>query len=250
MKKGKLVASFDPELKGHLILRRYLNLPKLIDVLRTAELYFSQASRLDDRLEGTLPEQMRRELSDSPDFVARYGNPIVWEQRNRDRSYLSCWTLGAKDNMALWKLYGGAAESVAITTTVKRLTTVAPGWAKYGSVDVRKVRYINHAGRRLPNGAYGVGKDLFSLKHIAYSFEKEVRIVVTRPTPGKRQAVPSAIRVPVNIDRFLRSIVVAPEAGDWFFDLVVDVAHRYNITAPVHRSELTYLLTRAKAFPK
>lgn len=243
----KLVASFDPELTvrdGRLILRRYLDLPKLVDLLRTGELYLRQASRFDDLLEGTLPEQLRRGASDV------IGDVSVFEQKNRDQTYLSCWTLGTKDNMALWKLYGVSAESVAITTTVKRLTTVAPGWAEHGSIDVRKVRYINYAGRRLPNGVYGLGKDLFRLKHVAYSFEKEVRVVLTRSTKMGRDTTPSAIRVPVNLDRFLRSIVVGPEADNWFFDLVVDVARKYNITAPVRRSELTHLLNRAKASQK
>ena len=247
MKKRKLVATFDHELTvrdGSLSLRRYLDLPKLVDFLRTGELYLRQASRFDDVLEGTLPEQIRRGAG------AFVGDVSAFEQRNRDRTYLSCWTLGTKDNMALWKLYGVTAESVAITTTVKRLATVAPGWAEYGSVDVRKVRYINYAGRRLPNGVYGLGKELFGYKHVAYSFEKEVRVVLTRSTPRKRAARPSAIRVPANLDRFLQSIVVGPEADNWFFDLVVDVARKYNIAAPVRRSELTHLLSRAKALHK
>lgn len=249
MDQGKLVAYFDPELKGSRILRRYLDLPKLVDLLRTSKLYLRQASRFDDRLEGTLPEAIRRSAHELPDFVTRHGNPSAWEHKNKDRTYLSCWTLGAKDNMALWKLYGGVTESVAITTTVDRLTTVAPSWGTYGRVGVRKVRYINHAGR-LPNGVYGFDESVFGLKHVAYSFEKEVRIVVTRPIPGKQDDVPSAIRVPVNLDRVLRSIVVAPEADDWFFDLVLDIARRYHVAAPVRRSELTALLTKAKAAHK
>jgi hypothetical protein len=34
----------DPELKGSQILRRYLDLPKFVDFLRTSELYLGQAS--------------------------------------------------------------------------------------------------------------------------------------------------------------------------------------------------------------
>lgn len=252
LNERKLIASFDPELKarkGRLILRRYLDLPKLVDLLRTSELYLGQASRFDDRLEGTLPEQVRQGLRDLPDFVAKYGDPTFWEQEHRNRTYLSCWTLGAKDNMALWKLYGSATASVAITTTIKRLTNVAPSWGKYGNVEVKKVRYIDHAGR-LRDGVYGLDASVFGLKHAAYSFEKEVRIVVTRPNPRKRWPAPRAIRVPVNLDQFLRSIVVAPEAGDWFFDLVADVARRYSVAAPVRKSALSVLLSRTKTVHK
>ncbi len=244
MKETKNIAYFDPELKERLILRRYLDLPKFVDFLHTGELHLKQASRFEDRLEGTLPEGLRQAARHFPEFVARHGDPSAWEQKIKDRTYLSCWTLGAKDNMALWKLYGGAAESVAITTTIGRLHTIVPSWGKYGRVNVKKVRYIDHE-ERLPNGVYGLDEGVFGLKHVAYSYEKEVRIVVTCPIPGKRETVPSAIRISVDLNRFLRSIVVAPEAEDWFFNLVVDLASKYNVAAPVRPSKLTRLITRA-----
>lgn len=145
--------------------------------------------------------------------------------------------------MAFWKIYGSTIKSVAITTTVNRLKFSAPIWGKFGKVNVKKVRYINHSGR-LPNGVYSMDESLFGLKHVAYSFENEVRIVVTRSigeTPG-------SIRLPVNIDHFLTKIIVAPEAGVWFFDLVVDLVRKYNVEVPVHRSALTFLLNKAKVY--
>jgi len=245
MKEEKLVAHIDIKLKKRQILRRYLDLPKFVDFLRTGELYLEQASHFDDHLEGTLPEKIRQSICELPDFLDSHGDPSIWEQKNKNRTCLSCWTLGSKDNMALWKIYGGTTKSVAITTTVNRLISVAPSWGKFGRVNVKKVRYINHAGH-LPNGVYGLDESVFGLKHVAYSFEKEVRIVVTRQI-GE---VPGPIRVPVNLDQFLLKIVVAPEAGNWFFDLVVDVARRYNVLAPVHRSELPFLLNKAKVLHK
>lgn len=246
MEETEHVAYFDPDLKRPQILRRYLDLPKLIDFLRTNELFLGQASLFEDRLEGTLPEAIRRIARESSDFVSRHGDPTNWESNNKNRTYLSCWTLGSKDNMALWKLYGRTNESVAITTTVERLATVAPDWDKYGRVDVKKVRYINHDGR-LPNGVYSFDESVFGFKHVAYTFEKEVRIVITCQTPDGQRDLPRAIRVPVSVNKFLRSIVVAPEAGDWFFNLIVDVARKYNVAAPVRKSELTRLIAKTNA---
>lgn len=143
--------------------------------------------------------------------------------------------------MALWKIYGSTTKSVAITTTVNRMISAAFSWVKFGKVNLKRVRYINHAGR-LPNGVYAMDESVFGLKHVAYSFEKEVRIVLTRPI----EETPSSIRLPVNIDQFLTKIVVAPEAGNWFFNLVVDVTRKYNVAVPVQRSELTFLLNKAK----
>jgi hypothetical protein len=50
------------------------------------------------------------------------------------------------------------------------------------------------------------------------------------------------LRVPVDVNHFLRSIVVSPDAGDWFFELVTDVARKYNVVKPVRRSALTQLI--------
>lgn len=244
-----LVAHFDPKLKGQTILRRYLDLPKLVDFLRTGELYLGQASRFDDRLEGTLPEGIRRTIRELSGYVAQNGDPTEWENKNKDRSYLGCWTLGAKDNMALWKLYGRSAESVAITTTVEKLRMAAPQWARYGKVNVKKVRYIDHDGH-IPNGAYAFDEGVFGFKHHAYAFEKEVRIVITCPMSKGYGEMRREIRVPVNVNSFLGSIVVAPEAGDWFFDLVADVARKYNVFKPVRRSALTRLIARTNLTPK
>lgn len=248
MADKKLSAAFDSELVRQThdrILRRYIDLPKLLDFLRTGELYLQKASAFDDGLEGTLPEKIRENLRASPEFAKKFHDSTTWERQNRERNYLSCWTLGAKDNMALWKLYGSASGSVAITTTIRRLASVAPNWAVHGKVVVKKVQYIDHLGP-LANGVWGLDSHIFGFKHAAYSFENEVRIVVTRAAQKRSKGVsPNAIRVPVKLDDFLRSIIVAPEAGDWFFNLVQDIAGKYNIKAPVRRSALTILLSRA-----
>jgi hypothetical protein len=241
MTKPTHTARFDQELhadSGQLVLRKYLDLPKFIDLIRTSELYLRQAARFEDVLEGTLPEQLRSRAHKT------VGNPTVFEKRNRERAYLSCWSLGARDNMALWKLYGGSTQSVAITTTIGRLTKVAPTWAVHGDVEVRKIRYVDFAGEILPDGAYGYGKDLFSLKHDAYSYENEVRIVITRLLLKKRKPLPEAVRVPVDLDTFIRSVVVAPNAGKWFHELVTDLSEKYNLRSPVRQSELTFLTQR------
>lgn len=232
MKDEELVVYCDPKLKMRQILRKYIDLTKFVDFLRTSELHLEPASNFEP-LEGTLSEKIRKSIC----------NYLSWEQKNKNRTCLSCWTLGAEDNMALWKIYGSTTKSVAVTTTVNRMisATLTLSWVKFGKVNLKKVQYINHAGP-LPNGVYTMDDNLFGLKHVAYSFEKEVRIVLTRPI----EETPVSIRLPVNINQFLTKIVVAPEAGDWFFNIVVDVTRKYNVAVPVQRSKLTFLLNKAK----
>jgi len=233
----------DPSLKKRSTLNRYLDLPKFVDFLRTRELHLEPASKFDDHLEGTLPESIRQSFSETPDIVERLGNiPILeLERKNKNRTNLCCWTLGPKDNMALWKIYGGSKESVAITTTVERMISSAFNWLEFGRVKFIKVRYIDHAGR-LPNGVYTLDENIFALKHKAYFFEKEVRVVLTRPY----NTTPCPVRLPVSINKIITKITVAPEAGEWFFNLVVDLTKKYNVSVPVKKSDLSFLIGKAK----
>lgn len=236
----------DPSLTIRRTLNRYLDLPKFVDFLRTQELHLEPASYFEDHLEGTLPETIRDSFNESPDFIERTGNTSIFEleRKNKDRTNLSCWTLGPKDNMALWKIYGGSKESVAISTTVERLMSIAFNWVEFGRVKFIKVKYIDHAGR-IPDGVYTLDENIFALKHKAYFFEKEVRVVLTRPYRSK----PSSIRLPVSINKLITKITVAPEAEKWFFNLVVDITKKYKVTVPVKRSDLTSLIGKAKQNP-
>lgn len=235
--------SCDTNLKKRQILNRYLDLPKFVDFLRTSELHLEPAINFDDCLEGTLPESIRQSISDSPEIVEVCGNISTQdlERKNKNRTNLSCWTLGTKDNMALWKIYGGSTQSVVISTTLERMISSAFFWLTYGEIKFKKVRYINHAGR-LPNRVYAIDENIFGLKHEAYFFEKEVRIILTR----QNDEIPCSIRLPVDINKLLTKITVAPEAADWFFNLVVDLTRKYNVSVPVKKSDLTFLINKAE----
>src|SRR5687767_1875812 len=102
----------DADLKQHQIVRRYLDLPKFLDLLRSRSLYLRRADGFTDRFEGALTPAIRAALDE-----AHKGGQINYTadefyHRARGGSFVSCWNLGAKDNMALWQLYGGAGTSV------------------------------------------------------------------------------------------------------------------------------------------
>ncbi len=230
----------DPDLDKDQVISRYLELSKFIDLLRTNELHLEPAANFDDRLEGTLPEAIRQSMRE---HLEKEGSQQSVEELEFERKLitnLSCWTIGPEDNMALWKIYGGSSQSVAISTTVERLITAAFNWCPEGRVLIKKVRYINHGGT-LPDGVYSLDQHIFGFKHIAYSYEREVRVILTRPSGAMRKA----LRLPLNFNDFALNIIVAPEAPEWFFKLVKDVAEKYVVTVPVEKSELVYLIDKA-----
>lgn len=227
-----------PEIKQSQIVRRYLDLPKYLDLLYSRHLYLRRADGFTDRFEGALTPAIRQALDEAhrADHVS-YGSAELYK-RARQGNFVSCWNSSARDNMALWQLYGGAASSVAVTSTIDRLLAAALRWKE--DVFICKVRYIDHF--KSPNMVVGAGSgaDLLQFKHDAYRYENEVRLVVSRAKTWKTNE--AGIRLPLgDLNEVIRSVVVAPEAPPWFFELIEDVTTKYGVSRPVRRSKLTEL---------
>jgi hypothetical protein len=232
--------SVDPDLKPGRILRRYLDLPKYLDLLRSNAIYLRRADRFPDKFEGVLTPAIRKAMN-----KAHLNGHVNFDANGFSRElrkgiYVNCWSLGASDNMALWQLYGNVSASVAITTTIEKLIRIGFNWAASENVEIFKVRYIDHF--RNPDMVIGNYSDPLRFKHSAYFFEREVRIIVNRIRQNRNQfPKPEGISLPVALHDLIRSVVVAPEADSWFFDLVSDITERYGVKSPVRRSKLTYL---------
>jgi hypothetical protein len=235
--KRKSSVRTSPNLNPRRIVRRYLDLPKYLDLLRSQALYLCRADGFDDRFEGALTPGIRKALDDAHQAKQITYDADYFYRRSRGGSYVSCWSLGAHDNMALWQLYGGVSASLAVTSTVDRLIDMALRWQE--EVFIYRVRYIDHF--KNPDMIIGSYTDLLEFKHQAYEYEQEVRIIVPRQNDEWERNQPS-IRLPAgDLSAVIRSVVVAPEAQAWFFDLVEDVTRKYGLSSPVRRSKMAYL---------
>jgi len=232
----------DTTLKDNLVLMRYLDLAKFLDLISTKTLYVASSVDFEDQLEGTLPEKIRELYENDPEIANYYGSSSIQciEHKNRIKNNISCWTKGPKDNMALWKIYGNSKQSIAITTTFDKIVQSTLLWRNLSAVTFKEVVYIDHSGK-LPDGIYTLGHNTFGLKHEAYSFENEVRMIVTRDSLKE----PCPLRLKIRPNDIIEKIIVSPEAGDWFYNLVSSVSKRYRINAPVEHSKLTELIIKA-----
>jgi hypothetical protein len=227
----------DPGIQLKTVLRRYMDLPKLLDLLHTRCLYFRRADGFDDRLEGALFPSLREALDEAHKAQNVPHNADHFYRRARVGNYVSCWTIGARDNMALWQLYGGVGTSVVVTTTIERLVNCAFHWGRH--VHFHKVKYVDH--RRVRNYAIGPYSDVLQYKSDAYGYERELRVVVPQHGEGWEQN-PMALRLPLQtVDALVRSVVVAPEAELRYFEAVAGLCRNYGLKAPVRRSMLSFM---------
>lgn len=231
--------TISPDLQKDAILRRYMDLPKLLDLLHSKTLYLPRADRFPDRLEGALFPAFRRQLDTAHKRGKLEFNAEYFYRRSREGNYVSCWTLGAHDNMALWQLYGGTRSSVALTTTVKKLTQLCVNWRR--TAIVQKVKYVNH--RKKTTYAIGCYTDVLQYKNLAYEYEAELRILIPEQGEGW-EGNALGLRLPIaDLNTLVRSIVIAPEANPEYKCAVEDLCRRYGLTAPVRSSALAVTKT-------
>lgn len=223
-----------PDLRQSAIVRRHMDLPKLLDLLHSKTLYLRRADGFADRLEGALFPTLRRQMNAAHKAGQLPHDAEHFYRRALQGNYVSCWSLGTHDNMALWQLYGGTSASVAVTSTVGRLLRLCSRWRR--SAILWKVEYVDH--RKVKTYVNGSYTDPLRYKHRAYTFENELRILI--PQQGESwEENPPFIRLPVGkLDELVRSVVVAPEASPEFKESVADLCRRYGLSAQVRRPTL------------
>lgn len=111
----------------------------------------------------------------------------------RDSTYISCWNRASTMSLAMWELYGGGREAVAIRSTVGKLRDLIDhnsqelGEAGFEAA-VSDVSYVH--GLKEPSdevqqdvdeiidSAPGLSVAQFSIKPDIYRFEQEVRAII------------------------------------------------------------------------
>lgn len=112
---------------------------------------------------------------------------------DRESTYVSCWTRAESMSLAMWNLYGGGVESVAIRSDADRLEALVAAnrpWLRADGfdadvVDVEYVEGLNQPDEELRSDLVqrlNLGEDVrvgaFSVKPAMYAYENEVRVII------------------------------------------------------------------------
>ena len=224
---------------------RYIDLAKLVSLLKDRALYLSRADLLGDPYEGSttrlVVESRRAEFEEmgNPEFFA------LLTDVNRDSrldTYVNCWHLSPHESAAMWSQYAKQGVGVAIKATVPRLTKNLTDQLLHLAqhVYVGEVHYVDYTGDWIPeNNLYWP----YVHKRKSFEHEKELRIV-SHVFPDYEGGVdPSAIRpqgitVPIDPDTLITDLYVAPETGEWFREIVQATAEKFGLERQVKRSSL------------
>jgi hypothetical protein len=235
---------------GDVTLWRYMPFVKFVAMIEGRSLHMTRGDKFGDEYEGSLAlanaEQRARNLAAGP-------NPEMasFSHFELARKYIevSCWHQSERENSVMWAGYGGS-DAVAIKTTsnlLSRLTTRAltndPHVHRFG---LYPVKYFD-----FDTGIMDLNASPFMYKRLHFEAEREVRLMRESWTPmvtvrqgESPQVAPhppsfpeSGSDIRISSELYL-DIVLSPNAEDWQTSLLERLALRFQITAPVRRSEL------------
>ena len=219
---------------------RYTSLEKLLALLQTSKLHFSQLRSFQDPYEGSAPVAWQGTVIDVthlPASATKSSELPGWEEvrlfpgdgeylkdeRLRCELYVSCWHSGQEQSAAMWSVYS-RKNGIAIKTSSDLLVHALRGCQ--ANVELAAVQYLEIT----PGLVCG---SPWTLKRPSFQHEKEVRACIRDPDckgPG--------LLVPVNVAALIAEVYVSPESEPWTEDVVRDVVAKYGLQKPVQRSDL------------
>lgn len=235
----KGVPRVDGRLSNSTILWRYLDAAKFLDFIHGKTLFFARGDGFEDKFEGAFTQSVEHAIQQAYDANNINFTCAEFGKKLRERVFVNCWHASQDDSMAMWKLYGGSNCSVAITTTVGQLRETLARENLPFEIAISKVSYVKHwHDPKMVTNPYS---NVFAYKVKAYQYEKEVRVIIDRfADEFDAPALDKGMSVDISTTELLRSIVVAPEAPQWFVKLIYGVVKPFGITCPVHRSRLAF----------
>jgi hypothetical protein len=231
---------------------RYMDFAKFLAMLEQRSIYFARADMLGDPFEGASGIAERRSQWDafyldffrravstvsdqkeppSSEHVEQEASRLLREfqsigERDRRRTFVSCWHANTIESEALWRLYCPPPMMGVAIQTDARLLTEALG--NDPQIKLGRVQYVDF--RKAFAGFY----DRIYWKRRSLSHEAEVRAVIQRLDVQEDVG----LAISIDIQKLLLSVVPSPFAPGWFASLIESTMRRFGVDSNVSRSEL------------
>jgi hypothetical protein len=216
---------------------RYIDFTKLMSMLVNRTFFFCRSDLLDDRFEGSMSranllERERQRAEGADEAAAQLWAELASRHRAEPRrTYVNSWSMGRHESVALWRLYVGDREGIAIRSTFGRLARSLE--AEPRPVHIGAVHYIDYDTDPIPEDNV---LHPFVYKRQSFDFERELRAVIQDPEPADQP--PPGLFVACDLQALVSALRVSPASGSWFAPLVRSVLDKYGLDVPVEESNL------------
>jgi hypothetical protein len=179
-------------------------------------------------------------LQVDPRYEAMDSGESAFEELRR-LNKVSCWHRATYESDAMWKLYSEFHKGVAIRSTPQRIREAAKSYRirpEYAPEDMfaGNVRYVDLLRERLNIGML----ERFFVKHTAFSWECEFRLVVSlRIAEEFGVDVPeSGILVDVDLGALVEEIYLGPSLGVADIERITSAAKQHDLADRIRVSSL------------
>lgn len=232
---SKMINQDTIDLIDSFFIHRYMDLSKFIDLLKTREIFLPCVLQLTDGDEGTILTYLGEHLLQETEYKKSHGGYLQYrdqfEKNDREKTYVSCWSMEGDESYALWKIYVPSGEGLSVTFSKEVLLNSIPkpfsNWAKFGSVE-----YTSAPIKTNP----------FFQKSVYYKYEKEFRLVITLPdiknyTGNKKELknilnsiqVNGGLRIPVPVHEIIIRVIISPFSKILNPLMIEDLLEKYGI---------------------
>jgi hypothetical protein len=225
---------------------RYMDFSKFVWLISRQRLFFCRADMFDDPMEGLFPDSLLNlKLASSPDpisesFQVTSGHfERVMAELLRPTVYLNCWHASDYESAAMWKVYGGDMQSIAVETDYAVLAGLLPEQVLLG-----EVTYTDYGPELVEVQSF---QTFYMHKRRAFDYEREVRCLALPNERGPEalwchyegEGHPSpGISVDIDVAKLIKKVHIAPQSGAWFLDVVKETMERFGVHREVSASGL------------
>ena len=233
------------------MIRRYMTLLRLENLLERKSLWFSRGDKLGDTFEGSYPKleetlrfiEYHDQLIKIPSILGK--NPTFEKyllklseinEINRRCFFSNCWSVSEHESSLMWGNYLKNAEGICIISNHENLVAsfeeIFQNPITVGRVDYRDFESENIAREN----SYGV----FFTKKKEFADEKELRTLLWLPEYDskfrQKENPVEGFGVRVNAKKLIQKIVVSPNCSQNFLEEVRSVTQRYGFDDPIQSS--------------
>ena len=237
-----------PEPADDLTLWRYLDFPKLIDLLSTSTLKLPRASLMEDGYEGILGAASidagltAMKSNGEPSYLrnASIGMELKRSHFLQQSTYISCWNAFPKENAGLWRVYGDD-KGVVVKTTWKRLKDSLSTADCVSTIFYGEVVYRDYDTDASYTSTY---TDQFFSKRVEFVHENEFRLVAHYDSNDLNynttdtSLLPHFATVKCDLSLLIEELMISPRLGAWVKSGITDLCSKFGGTWAVSHSKL------------
>jgi hypothetical protein len=213
------------------VLTRYLTDWKFTDLVGTSSLFFPRlrllskqdpdeariatSAYLDESLVHNRPDGIRSDQNAYLEFL---------KVGPHEQAYASCWYIGEASSDHMWGEYVPGSEGVAVSTTVGQLADCFTGSDPIKVASIAPIEYVNFHEAAMP-GLERRDDRVAALKYKGdgWKHENEMRAIILYDMYYVSPQLPIiGERLPIVIDAFVNSMVIAPKATKEYGEAVRD----------------------------